>query len=78
MGLQAVHHGFGITVQADKLVFSEGKALHDAITKVLQNPSYKVSNSSFIFIQACARQAQQAQLGAFWRNQLSPTSSVLC
>ena len=49
MGLQAVHHGFGITVQADKLVSSKGKALHDAITKVLQNLSYKVSNSFIHF-----------------------------
>ena len=26
----------------------------------------------------CARQAQQAQLGMYWSNQLPPISSVLC
>ena len=26
----------------------------------------------------CARQAQQAQLGTYWSNQLSPTSVILC
>ena len=31
-----------------------------------------------IAFQTNARQAQQAQLGTFWGNQLSPTSLVLC
>ena len=36
-------------------------------------------SSSFIhsFIYTCARQAQQAQLGKYRSNQLSPTSSVM-
>ena len=37
-------------------------------------------HGSFIhsFIYTCARQAQQAQLGTYRSNQLSPTSSVMC
>ena len=37
-----------------------------------------VFHSFISFLETCARQAQQAQLGTYWSYQLSPTRSVLC
>lgn len=48
MHLQAAYHGFGLTVQADKMVSTSGQALHSAITHVLTDATYKVGGHCVI------------------------------
>ena len=40
--LQAVYHGFGITVLPSALVPMNGKPIEDALTRVLQEPAFVV------------------------------------
>ena len=46
--VQAVYHGFGTTVSPDKLVSSKGQALSQAISNVLEDPTFKASAAVFL------------------------------
>ena len=41
-GLQAVYHGFGVTVTSKQLLSQKGKAVKDALIRVLAESSFKV------------------------------------
>ena len=40
--MQAVHHGFGVTLTLDTLLSTKGKAFQKALSQVLDVPSFKV------------------------------------